>query len=64
MNLQEILQACDQLGEKIELHINFIIQTTMNGNNLAGLDIDYTSIGHTTHGDNCDIAGNIDSDIR
>ena len=63
MNLQEILQACDQLGEKIELHINFIIQTTMNGNNLAGLDIDYTSIGHTTHGDNCDITGGIDVEI-
>jgi hypothetical protein len=55
---QIILSMLQQLDGKIELHIHFIINSVVAGNNVTGNDINVVvSDGNTmvaTHGDHCD----------
>jgi hypothetical protein len=36
-----LITLCEQLGNKVELHVNFVIQSTVYGHNLSG---DYSSL--------------------
>jgi phosphoserine aminotransferase len=40
---QVLIQVCEQLGKKTELHVHFIINSTVVGNNVTGNNNDIVS---------------------
>jgi hypothetical protein len=56
---QIILKMLQQLNGKVELHVHFIVNSVVVGNNISGSDIIISSYGHTSFGDNSSIDGQI-----
>ena len=40
---QVLIQIVEQIGKKAEIHVHFVIQSTVGGNNLCGDNINVTS---------------------
>jgi hypothetical protein len=56
---QIILKMLQQLNGKVELHVHFVVNSVVVGNNISGSDIIISSYGHTSFGDNSSIDGQI-----
>jgi hypothetical protein len=52
-----VIKLLRQLDGKVELHVHFIVNSVVVGNNVTGSHIDITSLGHTTFGDNSNCCG-------
>jgi len=52
-----LIQVFEQLRDKVELHIHLVVQNTVNGNNVASIYGNASSIGHKIVGDGGSIDG-------